>query len=92
MISLKLREISCQSSTSTPASTPPRLCRGLYLRRVPTAIGDHQAVPLRNRLPGVELVHLVEHEGEAGAGVGRLADEPFVGVAQVGGVVEEGER
>ena len=69
----------------------PRLCRGLDLRRGPTAIRDHQPVPLGNRLPGVELVYLVEHEGEAGAGVGRLADEPFVGVAQIGGMIEEGE-
>ena len=75
-----------------PISRTPRLRHGLDLPRIPAAIGDHQPVPLRQRLSRLELVHLVEHEGKAGAGVWRLAHEPFVGIAQIGGMIQQGER
>ena len=61
--------------------TSPNPLPRLNLRRILAPIRDNQPVPLRNRLLHPELVQLIEHEGEAGAGVGRLAHEPFVGIA-----------
>ena len=81
----KNRRRHTPASSTTPASrpaqlplthpTPPRPSHShsLNLRRVPAAIRDHQPVPLRNRLSRPELIHLIEHEREAGAGVRPLA-------------------
>ena len=55
----------------------------LHLPRIPAPIRNHQPIPQRNRLPGLELIHLVEHDGEAGAGVRRLAYEQYVGIALI---------
>ena len=75
-----------------PSPAPPSPSHSLNLRRIPAAVCNHQPVPLRQRLSRPELIHLIEHEREAGAGVRRLAHEPLVGIAQIGRMVQKGKR
>lgn len=69
------------------ATPPPRPPPALH----PCPIHSHQSVQMSFGFPCLELIYLVEHEVGAGTGVGRQACETFAGIAQIGGMVEEGE-
>lgn len=69
------------SRPPAPVSPPPLPSHSLNLPRVLAPIRDHQPIPQRQRLLHLKLIHLIEHEGEAGASIRRLAYEPYVGIA-----------
>ena len=83
------RSASCLKPLS---SASPSHRRTLHPRPVPAAVRHHQPVAQRQRLTGLERVDLIEHEGKTGVRIRCLADEPPVGITQIGRVIEKGER
>jgi len=71
------------ASSISASLIPSGRSQSLRLPRIPATISNHQPVPLGQGFSGLELVDLVENEGEDGACVWGLAYELYVDIASI---------